>query len=159
MIHQLVHQLQRKAYPVAHVCRVLRISRSGFYESRQRQVKPRLACPVTARLTATFKSTGHCYGSRRLLSVLHNEGISIGRLKVRRLMKQQGLRPVWKRKFVHATYSHHNLPVAGNLLNRQFNPERVNQSWAADITYIRTRGGWLYLAAVMDLCSMGCVAA
>ncbi|EPN60341.1 transposase IS3/IS911 family protein, partial [Pseudomonas syringae pv. actinidiae ICMP 18807] len=104
-------------------------------------------------IKATFESTEQCYGSRRLVSVLRNEGVSIGRFKVRRLMKQQGLRPIWKRKFVHTTNSNHNLPVAENLLNRQFNPEAINQSWVADITYIRTRSGWVYLAAVMDLFS------
>ncbi|OOK92655.1 transposase, partial [Pseudomonas syringae pv. actinidifoliorum] len=104
-------------------------------------------------IKATFESTEQCYGSRRLVSVLRNEGVSIGRFKVRRLMKQQGLRPIWKRKFVHTTNSNHNFPVAENLLNRQFNPEAINQSWVADITYIRTRSGWVYLAAVMDLFS------
>ncbi|EPN36455.1 transposase IS3/IS911 family protein, partial [Pseudomonas syringae pv. actinidiae ICMP 18883] len=92
-------------------------------------------------IKATFESTEQCYGSRRLVSVLRNEGVSIGRFKVRRLMKQQGLRPIWKRKFVHTTNSNHNFPVAENLLNRQFNPEAINQSWVADITYIRTRSG------------------
>ncbi|EPM85692.1 hypothetical protein BV360_04156 [Pseudomonas syringae pv. actinidiae] len=153
MIHQLVHQLQRKAYPVARICRVLRISRSGFYEAHQRRQKPKPACPAAAMIKVTFESTEHCYGSRRLLSTLRNEGVSIGRFKVRRLMKQQGLRPIWKRKFVHTSNSNHNLPVAENLLNRQFNPEAINQSWVADITYIRTRSGWVYLAAVMDLFS------
>jgi putative transposase len=153
VIHQLVHQLQRKAYPVIRICRVLRISRSGFYEARQRHLKPRAACPISARLKAAFASTEQCYGSRRLLSSLRKDGVSIGRFKVRRLMKQQGLRPIWKRKFVHTTNSNHTLPVAENLLNRQFNPEKINQSWVADITYIRTRSGWVYLAAVMDLYS------
>lgn len=109
--------------------------------------------PAVARLKTLFESTEHCYGSRRLLSALRSEGMSIGRFKVRRLMKQQGLRPIWKRKFVHTTNSNHNLPVAENLLNRQFNPEAINQSWVSDITYIRTRSGWVYLAAVMDLFS------
>ena len=68
-------------------------------------------------------------------------------------MKQQGLRPIWKRKFVHTTNSNHHLPVAENLLNRQFNPKAINQSWVSDITYIRTRSGWVYLAVVMDLFS------
>lgn len=138
---------------MAHICRVLRISRSGFYEARQRRLKPKPACSAAARLKATFESTEHCYGSRRLLGVLRSEGISIGRFKVRRLMKQQGLRPIWKRKFVHTTNSNHHLPVAENLLNRQFNPEAINQSWVTDITYIRTLSGWVYLAAVMDLFS------
>lgn len=153
MIHQLVHQLQRKAYPVAHICRVLRISRSGFYEGRQRRFQPKPACPIAARLKVKFESTERCYGSRRLLGALRSEGLSLGRFKVRRLMKQQGLRPIWKRKFVHTTNSNHHLPVAENLLNRQFNPKAINQSWVSDITYIRTRSGWVYLAVVMDLFS------
>lgn len=153
MIHQLVHQLHRKAYPVARICRVLRISRSGFYEARQRCQKPKPICTAAAMVKATFESKEHCYGSRRLLGALRDEGVSIGRFKVRRLMKQQGLRPIWKRKFIHTTDSKHNLPVAENLLNRQFNPKAINQSWVADITYIRTRSGWVYLAAVMDLFS------
>ncbi|MBD8203285.1 IS3 family transposase [Pseudomonas viridiflava] len=153
VIHQMVHQLQSKAYPVARVCRVLRISRSGFYEAHQRQLNPKPVCTAVTRIKAIFEASEHCYGSRRTLSLLRAEGMSIGRFKVRRLMKQQGLRPVWKRKFVHTTNSNHNLPVAENLLNRQFNPEAIDRSWVADITYIRTRGGWVYLAAVMDLFS------
>jgi transposase InsO family protein len=63
------------------------------------------------------------------------------------------MRPVWKRKFIHTTDSNHALPIADNVLNRQFEPTAANVSWVADITYIRTRSGWLYLAAVMDLYS------
>lgn len=153
MIHNLVRQLQRKAFPVSRVCRVLRISRSGFYESGRRAEKVPAVCPVAIKLKAVFSANERCYGSRRLRSALRNEGILIGRFKVRRLMKEHGLKPAWKRKFVHTTDSNHNLPVAENLLDRQFNPERINHAWTADITYIRTRTGWLYLAVVMDLCS------
>lgn len=66
-------------------------------------------------------------------------------------MKKHGLRPVWKRKFVNTTDSKHGLPVSPNVLNRQFDVAWPNQAWVCDITYIRTRCGWLYLAAVMDL--------
>ncbi|OAI94850.1 integrase [Pseudomonas putida] len=110
-------------------------------------------CPAGVKLKAAFASSGECYGSRRLVGALRQEGVSIGRFKVRRLMKQYDLRCAWKRKFVHTTNSNHDLPIAENLLNRQFMPEGINQSWVADITYIRTRSGWVYLAAVMDLFS------
>jgi transposase InsO family protein len=153
VIHKLVHQLQRKAYPVARLCRVLRISRSGFYEARQQREKPAVICPIEVKLKAAFVAADECYGSRRLVNVLRNDGVFVGRFKVRRMMKKNGLRPSWKRKFIHTTDSNHDLPVAENLLNRQFNPGAINQSWVADITYIRTRSGWLYLAAVMDLFS------
>jgi transposase InsO family protein len=153
VIHKLVHQLQRKAYPVARLCRVLRISRSGFYEARQQREKPAVICPIEVKLKAAFVAADECYGSRRLVNVLRNDGVFVGRFKVRRMMKKNGLRPSWKRKFIHTTDSNHDLPVAENLFNRQFNPGAINQSWVADITYIRTRSGWLYLAAVMDLFS------
>jgi transposase InsO family protein len=68
-------------------------------------------------------------------------------------MRINGIRPVWKRKFVHTTDSCHTLPIADNVLDRQFKPAAANISWVADMTYIRTRGGWIYLAAVMDLFS------
>lgn len=72
---------------------------------------------------------------------------------MRRLMRANGLRPVWKRKFVHTTDSKHDLPIAPNVLARQFEPDAPNKAWVADITYIRTRSGWLYLAVVLDLFS------
>ena len=72
---------------------------------------------------------------------------------VRTLRKRNGLRPKWRRKFVHTTDSRHDLPIADNLLQRQFNPPAVDRAWVSDITYIRTRSGWLYLAAVLDLYS------
>jgi transposase InsO family protein len=68
-------------------------------------------------------------------------------------MRINGIRPVWKRKFIHTTDSRHTLPIADNVLDRQFNPGAANVSWVSDITYVRTRSGWLYLAAVMDLYS------
>lgn len=97
---------------MTRVCRVLRISRSGFYEARQRQSKPKPACPLGVRLKAAFVSSGNCYGSRRLVSALRQEGVLIGRFKVRSLMKRYDLHSAWKRKFVHTTTSNYDLPVA-----------------------------------------------
>ena len=93
------------------------------------------------------------YGSRRLVTALEAQGIQVGRYRVRRLMRQAGLKPVWKRKFIHTTDSKHNLPIAANILDRQFNPVAPNIAWVGDITYIRTGSGWLYLAIVLDLFS------
>jgi transposase InsO family protein len=104
-------------------------------------------------LAATFHASGGHYGSRRLRAALHAQGVKVGRYRVRRLMRQQGLQARWKRKFVHTTNSRHGLPVADNVLNRQFNPSAPDQACTSDITYVRTRSGWLYLAAVMDLFS------
>ena len=108
---------------------------------------------VAVQLTSVFEASGRCYGSRRIRAALVNKGIPIGRYKVRSLMRQHQLRTVWKRKFVHTTDSNHPLPVYDNVLNRQFRPEAPNRAWVADITYIRTLAGWLYLAVVLDLYS------
>ena len=153
MSHSLVVQLQQKAIPVRQVCQVLGISRSGYYEAQQRQARVASVCVTSVHLKAAFHASGGCYGSRRLHAALRSEGLPTGRYKVRRLMRVHGLRPSWKRKFVHTTDSKHALPVAGNILNRQFEPAAANRAWVADITYIRTRAGWLYLAAVLDLYS------
>ena len=149
MIYRLVKQL-KKAYPIKTVCRVLNVSRSGFYENKQPRQK-NLA--VEACVKASFAASGRCYGSRRLQVALREQGYHFGRYKIRRLMQQHGLKPVWKRQFIHTTDSKHSLPVAENRLNRQFNPDVPNRCWASDITFIRTRSGWLYLAVVMDLFS------
>ena len=80
-----------------------------------------------------------------------SRGVVIDIYRLRRLMRQYGLRSEWKRKFVHTTDSKHALPMSPNVLSGQFKPTQPNQAWVADIRYIRTRSGWLYLAAVLDL--------
>lgn len=105
------------------------------------------------QLKSVFEASGHCYGSRRIRTALANKGIRIGRYKVRSLMRENQLRTVWQRKFAYTTDSNHQLPVYDNVLDRQFNPDAPNRAWVADITYIRTLSGWLYLAIVLDLYS------
>ncbi|KAF7274809.1 hypothetical protein GWI33_012523 [Rhynchophorus ferrugineus] len=97
--------------------------------------------------------SGKNYGSRRIQHSLLAENIQIGRYKVRRIMRQQGLVTTWRRKFIKTTDSKHSMTVADNVLDQQFNPNKANKNWVADITYIWTASGWLYLAAVMDLYS------
>jgi transposase InsO family protein len=150
VIYRLIRQWQEKAVSVAQACRVLGVSRAGYYQNRRRgePVKDALA---SAQVKAAFATSGQSYGSRRIRMALAQRGVKMGRFRVRRLMRANGLRPVWKRKFVNTTNSKHNLPVAPNLLDRQFNVAQPDQAWVTDITYIRTRQGWLYLAVVMDL--------
>lgn len=151
MSYQLVEQLHKKAVPVGRLCRVLGVSRSGYYGSRQRAKLAPKACLVSTQLKAEFAASGKVYGSRRLSAVLCAQGLRTGRHRVRRLMREHGLRALWRRKFVHTTDSGHALPVSANVLARRFNPSGPNQAWVSDITYIRTRSGWLYLAVVLDL--------
>jgi len=150
MIYTVIRQLQKKAIPVQQSCRVLAASRSGFYEAQRRSAKPVL-CKASVHLRAAFMASHQSYGSRRLVTAMANEGFYMGRYKVRSLMRQAALKPVWKRKFIHTTNSKHGLPVAANVLNRQFNPSAPNLAYVSDITYIRTGAGWLYLATVLDL--------
>ena len=150
MIYSIVSQEQQKA--VNQACRVLQVSRSGYYAAQRRPREP-VICVASVQVKAAFVSNQRCYGSRRIVDELKAQNIVMGRYKVRRLMREAGLKPVWKRKFVSTTDSKHDLPVADNLLNRQFNPPKSNQAWTSDITYLRTRTGWLYLAVVMDLYS------
>lgn len=151
MIQKLIDQWQKKA-STARLCRLLGVSRSGLYAARHRQQAPR-ACALSTPLQAAFQASGGNYGSRRLCAALKAQGLDVGRYRVRGLMKQHGLRARWRRKFVHTTDSRHDLPVAANILDRRFKPRAPDQAWVADITYIRTGRGWLYLAAVLDLYS------
>lgn len=151
MSYQLVEQLHKKAVPVGRLCRVLGVSRSGYYGCRQRAKLAPKACLVSTQLKAEFAASGKIYGSRRLSAVLCAQGLRTGRHRVRRLMREHGLRALWRRKFVRTTDSGHALPVSANVLARRFNPSGPNQAWVSDITYIRTRSGWLYLAVVLDL--------
>ncbi|MEY2954150.1 MAG: hypothetical protein RLZZ401_2237 [Pseudomonadota bacterium] len=151
MSYQFIEQLHKKAVTVQQLCRVLGVSRSGYYGARQRAKLTPKVCLVSTQLKAEFAASGRVYGSRRLGAVLRAQGLHIGRYRVRRLMRENRLRAVWRRKFVHTTDSGHALPVSDNLLARRFNPNLPNQVWVSDITYIRTRSGWLYLAVVLDL--------
>ena len=142
-----------KKATVSQWCLVLGVSRSGLYAARKRRRQPQSICALSIHAKAAFEASGQSYGSRRMSAALQLQGLAVGRQRARTLMRSNGLRARWRRKFVHTTDSRHALPVAANVLARQFNPEAPNQAWVGDITYVRTRSGWLYLAVVLDLFS------
>ena len=149
MSYQLVEDLQKKACPkvaVSQACRVLEVSRSGYYANvaahKQRLAEP-MVCAASVHLKAAFAASHKAYGSRRLCTAMAERGLAIGRHRVRTLMRLNGSRPVWGAKFVHTTHSKHTMAVSPNVLNRQFEQALPNQAWVADITCIRTRSGWL----------------
>lgn len=117
MIHRCIDQLQTKAVNVASLCRLLEVSRSGYYAARSRLKSPRKVCQTTVQLQAAFAASGRSYGSRRLRGVLRANGVRVGRHRIRPIMRINGLRLVWKRKFAHTTDSRHDLPTAGNVLD------------------------------------------
>ena len=147
----VVRQLQEKAVAVEQVCRLLEVSRSGYYAARRRSKVVPAVCAASVQLKAAFAASGGAYGSRRLRTAVASRGVVIGIDRLRRLMRRHGLRSAWKRKFIHTTDSKHALPISPNMLDRQFNPTQPSQAWVADITYIRTRSGWLCLTVVLDL--------
>ncbi len=142
-------------HSIQRVCEILMLNRSSLY--RHRQLAPmeisQAQQDLIQRICRIFSMSGKNYGSRRIQRALLAEGVCVGRYKIRRIMREQGLVTTWRRKFIKTTNSRHNMIVAENILNQQFNPTTANQAWSADITYIWTASGWLYLAAVMDLYS------
>ena len=159
MSYQLVEDLQQKAVTVSQACRILEVSRSGYYAAaKRRQTAPR-AYAASVHLRAAFAASGRTYGSRRLCAALRTRGVTMGRYRVRSLMRAYGLRSVWKRKFVHTTDSKHSMAVSAYVLNRQLEQALPNVIWVCDITYIReirlaVFGGSAGLAFVQD-CGLG----
>ena len=108
---------------------------------------------LDAQVAAIHKTSERSYGRPRIVRNLHARGVRVGHERVRKSLKRQTLRPVYKRPYRVTTDSAHRKPIAPNLLDRRFDGWQVNQAWVADITYIATAEGWLYLACIMDLAS------
>jgi len=141
------------------MCNVLEVSRSGYYfwSKRPESFKRKQDKELQAVVREVFTESRGTYGCPRVHRELRNRGIACGKNRIARLMRKDGLRAKVKRRFKATTDSKHNLPVAGNLLQRDFNPEQPDQTWAGDITYVWTGEGWLYLAVVLDLFSRNVV--
>lgn len=143
----------QQRYEVRRMCTLLGVSRSGYYawtgrpESSRRREDRRLAVEIRAH----FRASRGRYGSPRILLDLRDQGIRVGRKRVARLMRQEGIAARERRRFRGTTDSAHGLPVAPNLLDRAFAVEDLDAVWAGDITYVPTLEGWLYLAVLLDL--------
>lgn len=153
MRYAFIRQHQ-ETWPIAVLCEVLEVSRSGFYAYAQRQVAPGRehdAVALLARVRAIHAETRQSYGSRRMAKQLQADGFPVGRYKARRLMQEAGVAVRHRKRYPLTTDSRHGYAVAPNLLARQFNVEESDTVWAGDITYLWTAEGWLYLAALLDL--------
>ena len=146
---------RRDRYPVRLMCRLLRVSTSGYYAWRVRPESPRAKSDRTlmAEIRRAHQESKGVYGSPRVHAELVSNNIGVGRHKVARLMRLARLRGCPKRRFRVTTQRDPSHPVAKNLLKQDFSTEAPDQRWVADITYIPTQQGWLYLAVVMDLYS------
>jgi putative transposase len=148
-------ETEKAGFPVALLCRMLAVSRAGFYAWRRRPVAVRTRQDqVLAVAVATIYAEHHGrYGSPRVQMELRDRGQRSGRKRIARLMRVQDLRARPKRRYRTTTDSRHGLPVCPNLLARRFTVAQSNTAWVTDITYIWTPQGWLYLAVVIDLFS------
>jgi putative transposase len=138
------------------MCHVLQVSRSGYYAWRRRpaSAQARRRSQLLEQIQAAHAESRKTYGSPRVHAELEAQGVSCSKNTVAKLMREHALRSKMRRRFVvRTTDSRHEHPVFENRLNQQFEQPSTNQAWAADITYIPTAEGWLYLAAVIDLCS------
>jgi transposase InsO family protein len=153
MIFSCIEQ-HRNRWPVRLQCKVLDVSASGFYAWRKHQPSRRAVANqnLLQDIRRIHWDSRKLYGSPRVHAALRKEGQKISRRRVEKLMRDNDLRAITKRRVrVKTTDSNHNLPIAPNLLDRNFGALGPNEKWLADITYIFTAEGWLYLAAILDL--------
>ncbi len=146
---------EKAHYPLSLMCRVLEVTRSGYYAWRRRPPSKHAELDAELRVVvaAAHDESGGIYGAPRVLESLQKSGHPTSRKRVARLMREQGLAGRKKRRFCVTTDSDHSLDTAPNVLQRRFDPDAPNTAWAADITYLPTHEGWLYLAIVLDLWS------
>ena len=148
-------QTEKATYPVRMLCRTLLVSASGFYAWCRRGLSQRVRedAALKVEIRAAHAASGKTYGSPRVHEELKTDGQHVGRKRVARLMREEGLEGQRKRRFRVTTDSRHSYPVAPNALNRDFTASAPNKVWVTDITYVWTREGWIYLAAILDLFS------
>jgi transposase InsO family protein len=145
----------RDQFHVTRMCRQLEVSRTGYCQWRTRPPSERTMANAVldAQVAALHAGSKRSYGRPRIVRGLCEQGVQVGHERVRNSLKRQQLRCVYKRAYRVTTESAHQKPIAPNVLDRRVDGWQVNQAWVADITYVATDEGWLYLACVMDLAS------
>jgi len=146
-------------YPLKVICRLLEVSKSGYYDWKRRpKSRRRIDNEVLLiEIRRVFVENDSNFGSPRIWDDLKKTNIPCSENRVARLMREDGLVGIQRRKFKATTNSNHNWPVAPNLLERNFSVDEPNKIWVTDITYVWTWEGWLYLSFVLDLYSRGVV--
>lgn len=142
-------------YPIIRLCAAMKVSRRGYYNWLDRPDSPRAIAnrELFLEIKRLFYQNREVYGAPRIYHALLKQGIECGLNRVARLMRENKLVPKTVRKFRVTTDSRNSRNPAKNVLNRNFNADIPNEKWVADVTYIPTREGWLYLATVLDLYS------
>lgn len=144
---------QKANYPVSTLCRVLRVSRSAVYQWPHRSPARRLASDIAlaVQIGAIHRASRGTYGSPRVQQALRRQSVRVGRKRVARLMAERQLYGRRPPRGTRTTHSEPGARCAPNVLARDFTPAAPDRVWAADITYVWTAAGWLYLAVVLDL--------
>ncbi|NJR71594.1 MAG: IS3 family transposase [Synechococcales cyanobacterium CRU_2_2] len=152
--YELIHA-EKVNFPINLMCRVLNLTRSGYYAWCKRNSSPRARENqiLSEQIVEIFEASRGTYGSPRMHEALLERGFEVGLNRVARLMAELELRARPKRKFKATTDSEHSFPISDNLLNREFKTTEPDRVWVADMTYIWTGEGWLYLAVIIDLFS------
>jgi len=145
----------KKAFPIHRLCHVLGVSESGYFAWKHRGLSQRQLDDMIllAHIRVQFESSHEAYSSPRMHVELCEDGVPVGRHRVARLMRDNGMKALQKRRYKKTTDSDHGGLVAPNLLDQDFSCDGPDQKWGVDISYIWTREGWLYLAIVLDLFS------
>ena len=146
---------QRHRFPVILMARILGVSRSGYYRwsSRKPSLRERSDSQLKPLIRKAHEKGRRSSGPTKIQQDLREKGITVGRDRIIRLRREMGIRCIQKRKFKATTNSNHSLPVAPNLLDQNFKIAKPGTVYGADITYIRTGEGWLYLAGLKDFCT------
>lgn len=148
-------------YSIAELCGTLNVTRSGYHAwaGRQPGVRAQANAALLPLITQAHRESRQTYGSPRILNWLHQHGQRCGRTRIARLMRSAGLSSRPRRRFrpVSLTDSNHALPVAPNRLREMAAPRKRDAIWVADITYVETAEGWLYVAGVLDRCTRRCI--
>jgi len=144
----------RHKFRVAKLCKVLAVSRSGYYawEKRPKSARKIADERLTEEMKIIHEKKRRTCGCRKMTKEIKRSGNQVNHKRIERLMKEAGIRSKLAKKFKATTNSKHNFPVAENLLSRDFSAAKPNQKMVSDITYLWTEEGWLYIAGVMDLC-------
>jgi putative transposase len=146
---------EKALFPIRWMCRRFDVSPSGFYAwlRRPKSARARRDVELGAEVAEVFTEFRGVYGAPRVVDELRKRDVTVSKKRVARLLSEQGLSAKAPRRFTRTTDSAHALPIAENVLERQFDAEAPNTAWVTDISYISTWEGWLYLAVVIDLFS------
>lgn len=144
---------EKASFPISRMCDLFAVSPSGFFAWKSRPASQRQWDDMIflAYIRTAFSLSNGTYGSPRMHLDLTDEGHMIGRHRVARLMRENGLVAHQRRRFKRTTDSEHAWPIAPNLVDQDFRAQSTDQKWGADISYVWTAQGWLYLAVIIDL--------